>query len=325
MNRILVTGGLGFIGINLIEHLLINKNNFVYNIDKVSFVSNKKNFYNKNYKFLKLNICNKKKIYKFIKSYKPNKIFHLAAETHVDESIKNPAKFINSNILGTFNLLESVRILINKNLLSKNFLFIHVSTDEVYGSIAKGYFNENSSYKPNSPYSASKASSDLLVRAWNRTFSLPVITTNCSNNYGPYQNTEKLIPKTIFCALNNIPIPIYGNGKNQRDWVYVKDHVQALERISRFGKIGQNYNIGGNKVVTNNFLVMKICKIIYDNNLTSYDPKKLITYTKDRKGHDYRYAVNIKKIYQQIKWKPKCSFEDSLKKTVFWYWEKIIK
>jgi dTDP-glucose 4,6-dehydratase len=325
MNKILVTGGLGFIGVNLIEHLLLNKNNFVYNIDKVSAVSNKNFFYNKNYKFLKLDISEKNKVFKFIKSYRPNKIFHLAAETHVDESIKKPEKFIHSNILGTFNLLESIRILKNKDLLSKYFIFVHVSTDEVYGSIKKGYFNENSPYKPNSPYSASKASSDLLVRAWNKTFSLPVITTNCSNNYGPYQNIEKLIPKVIFCALNNKPIPIYGNGNNQRDWIYVKDHVQALERISRYGKIGENYNIGSKKVLTNNFIVNKICKIIYKNKLTIYNPKKLIIYVEDRKGHDYRYAINNNKIYRQIRWQSKSIFEASLKKTIFWYYNNIVK
>ena len=325
MNKILITGGLGFIGVNLIEFLLKKKNNIIYNIDKISPVSNKVYFDNKNYKFIKLNISNKKKTCEFLKTLRPRTIFHLAAETHVDESIIKPEKFIKSNILGTFNLLETLRIMNNKNLLDKNFLFIHVSTDEVYGSIKKGYFNENSPYKPNSPYSATKASSDMLVRAWSKTFSLPVITTNCSNNYGPYQNFEKLIPKVIYCALYNKPITIYGNGKNLRDWIYVKDHVEALELISNFGKIGENYNIGGAKVLTNNFIVNKICKIIYDNKLTAYNPKELITYVDDRKGHDYRYAVNIKKIYKKIRWSPKYNFEKSLKKTIFWYWNNRIK
>tara|TARA_B110000027_G_scaffold132786_1_gene159693 strand:+ start:15247 stop:16227 length:981 start_codon:yes stop_codon:yes gene_type:complete len=318
MKKILVTGGLGFIGLNLVQDLLRDKKIKLINIDKLSPYSNKIIIKKKNYKFIKLDIANKNKLYNCINNIKPDLVFHLAAESHVDRSIISSKEFIYSNIIGTFNLLEILNQLKEKKKLNAKFRFIHVSTDEVYGSILKGKFTERSNYKPNSPYSASKASSDLLVRSWFKTHNFPAIITNCSNNFGPYQNEEKFIPKVITNILSKKKIPIYGNGKNMRDWIYVDDHISALKTIAIKGKIGETYNIGGQNILTNNKIVEMICKIIKKKHI-NFDPTILIEHVIDRKGHDFRYAISNKKINNELNWYPKYAFKDSLEKTIDWY------
>jgi len=314
--KIIVTGGLGFIGSNLIE-LLIKKKYFVINIDCNTYSSNYYNTkdYKKNYKFIKCNINNKKKIFNILSKYKPAAIFNLAAETHVDRSIDNPKAFIDSNILGVFNLLEAFRKFHKKN---KNSKLIHISTDEVYGDILKGRSNENYSYKPSSPYSASKASSDHLVYSYFRTYKLPVIITNCSNNYGPKQHPEKLVPKLIYNILNNKPLPIYGKGKNSREWIYVKDHCEALIKVYQKGKVGEFYNIGSNKNLNN----LEVCRnlINVSKNLIKLGKKVKISFVKDRPGHDIRYALNSNKIKKDLGWFPKTSFKEGIKLTFNWYY-----
>ena len=315
MKKIVVTGGLGFIGSNLID-LLLKKKFFVINIDKITYSSN---FYNtkeyknsKNYKFIKYDIKDKKFNQILIK-YKPICIFNLAAETHVDRSIDNPENFIQSNIVGVYNLLECFKNFSNK-YKSK---FIHISTDEVYGDILNGRTSENYHYQPSSPYAASKAASDHLVSSYVRTYKIPAIITNCSNNYGPKQHPEKLIPKLIYNILNNRPLPLYGKGTNSREWIYVTDHCEALIRVFQKGKVGEFYNIGSNKNLNN----LQVC-----NNLINVS-KKLITlgnkvkidFIKDRPGHDIRYALNSNKIKKQLKWKPKINFKEGIKLTFDWY------
>ena len=313
--KVIVTGGLGFIGSNLIE-LLIKKKYFVINIDCNTYSSNYYNTkdYKKNYKFIKCNINNKKKIFNILSKYKPAAIFNLAAETHVDRSIDNPKAFIDSNILGVFNLLEAFRKFHKKN---KNSKLIHISTDEVYGDILKGRSNENYSYKPSSPYSASKASSDHLVYSYFRTYKLPVIITNCSNNYGPKQHPEKLVPKLIYNILNNKPLPIYGKGKNSREWIYVKDHCEALIKVYQKGKVGEFYNIGSNKNLNN----LEVCRnlINVSKNLIKLGKKVKISFVKDRPGHDIRYALNSNKIKKDLGWFPKTSFKEGIRLTFNWY------
>ena len=315
MQRIIVTGGLGFIGSNLIELLLKNKY-FVINIDKISYSSN---FYNvkdfsKNYKFIKCDINNNVKIKKILKKYRPIGIFNLAAETHVDRSIDNPSNFIKSNILGVYKLLEEIKYYSKKN---KKLKFIHISTDEVYGDVLKGRSSENSPYKPSSPYAASKASSDHLVYSYIRTFKIPAIITNCSNNYGPKQHPEKLIPKLIYNILNNKKLPIYGDGKNSREWIYVLDHCKALLKVFKNGKIGEFYNIGSNKNL-NNLQISKMLIRTAKKNIKIGSNVK-IRYIKDRPGHDLRYALNNKKIIKKLSWSPSVKIEDGIKKTFMWY------
>ena len=322
MKKILITGGLGFIGLNLVQDLLRNKKIKLINIDKLSPYSNKITIKKKNYKFIKLDIANKNKLYNCINNIKPDLVFHLAAESHVDRSIISSEEFIYSNIIGTFNLLEILNQLKTRKKLNAKFRFIHVSTDEVYGSILKGKFTEKSNYKPNSPYSASKASSDLLVRSWFKTYNFPAIITNCSNNFGPYQNEEKFIPKVITNILSKKKIPIYGNGKNTRDWIYVDDHVSALKTIAIKGKIGETYNIGGQNILTNNKIVEMIFKIMKKKHI-NFDPINLIEHVMDRKGHDFRYAISNKKINNKLNWYPKYIFKDSLEKTIDWYCKKF--
>ena len=314
MSKILVTGGLGFIGSNLITKLL-EKNYKVLNIDKVSYASN---FYNtkdfsrnKNYKFIKCNLNNLKKLQQIINKYKPSGIFNVAAETHVDRSIDGPKNFIDSNIIGTFNLLEVIR-----NYKSK-IKIVHISTDEVYGDVLKGRSNENDPYKPSSPYAASKASSDHLVYSYVKTFNIPAIITNCSNNFGPRQHPEKLIPKLIYNILNNNNLPIYGKGKNSREWIYVGDHCDALLKIFYKGKIGEFYNIGSNYNLDNLSVVKKLINV--SKKKIKIGPNVKIKFVKDRPGHDKRYAINSSKIKNKIGWKPKISFEEGLKKTFSWY------
>ena len=320
MNKnIIVTGGLGFIGSNLIDLLLKKKFN-VINIDKVNYSSN---FYNTkkfikdlNYKFLKSDIGNKKKISSILFKYKPRAIFNLAAETHVDRSIDNPGNFINSNIISVFNFIEVFRKFYSRNKKTK---FIHISTDEVYGDVLKGRSNENSQYKPSSPYAASKASSDHLLYSYFRTFDLPIIITNCSNNYGPNQHPEKLIPKLIYNILNNLPLPIYGDGKNSREWIYVTDHCEALLKVLRKGKIGETYNIGSNQNF-NNLKISKTLLNIAKKNI-SIGSKVKLKFIKDRPGHDKRYALNSNKIKNKLKWSSKTNIMVGLKNTFRWYLE----
>ena len=316
MNKIIVTGGLGFIGSNLIE-LLLSKNYYVINIDKVSYSSN---FYNTNdfknnkkYKFIKCDI-NDKKIEKIFNKYKPIGIFNLAAETHVDRSIDSPKSFIESNILGVYNILEIFKKFSKKNIKTK---LIHISTDEVYGDILKGRTDENFPYKPSSPYAASKASSDHLVSSYVRTYKIPAIITNCSNNYGPKQHPEKLIPKLIYNIITNKPLPIYGKGTNSREWIFVKDHCEALVKIFHKGKIGNFYNIGSNKNQTNLEICSKLIKIA-DQSI-ELGKKVKIKFVKDRPGHDIRYALNSSKLKKDLGWQVKTNLTDGLKKTFSWY------
>ncbi len=315
MKKIVVTGGLGFIGSNLIE-LLIKKNYFIINIDKVTYSSN---FYNvkefkslRNYKFIKCKIGDKKFL-KILNKYKPSCIFNLAAETHVDRSIDNPDNFINSNIVDVYKLLESFKKYIKKNKCK----LIHISTDEVYGDILKGRTTEKFPYNPSSPYAASKAASDHLVNSFVRTYKIPAIVTNCSNNYGPKQHPEKLIPKLIFNILNNRYLPIYGKGLNSREWIYVKDHCEALYKIYLNGRIGSFYNIGSNKNLTNIQVTKELLKIA--KKTIKIGKKVKIKFITDRPGHDKRYALNSKKIIEELKWKPKTNFNEGIKLTFEWY------
>ena len=316
MKKIIVTGGLGFIGSNLIE-LLLKKNFYVINIDKVTYSSNfyntKEFTINKNYKFIKLDINNKKLFNIFLK-YKPSCIFNLAAETHVDRSIDDPSHFIASNINGVFNILECFKKYCENNKKSK---FIHVSTDEVYGDILNGRSSERYPYKPSSPYAASKASSDHLVYSYVRTYNLPAIITNCSNNYGPKQHPEKLIPKLIYNIFNNRALPIYGKGLNSREWIYVMDHCEALLEVYKKGQIGEFYNIGSNKNLNNIQICQALLKI--SKNLINVKSNVKIKFVKDRPGHDVRYALDSKKILVKLGWKAKVNFIKGLEKTFLWY------
>ena len=317
MKKIVVTGGLGFIGSNLIE-LLLKKNFYVINIDKGTYSSNLYNTKDfkksKKYKFIKLNISNKK-IRKVFAKYKPLGIFNLAAETHVDRSIDNPGNFIQSNIVGVYNLLECF-----KNFSKKNkSRLIHISTDEVYGDVLTGRSDEKYPYQPSSPYAASKAASDHLVNSYIRTYNLPAIVTNCSNNYGPKQHPEKLIPKLIFNIMNNRPLPIYGKGKNSREWIYVKDHCEALIKVFQKGEIGEFYNIGSNKNLNN----LQVTKELLKNSkkIIKLGKRVKINFVKDRPGHDVRYALNSNKIKRKLKWYPKTKFSEGIKLTLNWYFE----
>ena len=315
MKKIIVTGGLGFIGSNLVE-LLLQKNFYVVNIDKVTYSSN---FYNtksfksnKNYKFIKYDIGNKK-IKDIIFKYKPACIFNLAAETHVDRSIDNPDDFIKSNFVGVYNLLEAFKNY-SKKYKSK---LIHISTDEVYGDILNGRSSEKFPYKPSSPYAASKAASDHLVSSYVRTYNLPAIVTNCSNNYGPKQHPEKLIPKLIYNIINNRPLPIYGKGLNSREWIFVKDHCEALLKVFQKGKVGHFYNIGSNKNLNNIQVTKKLLNV--SKRIITLGKKVKISFVKDRPGHDIRYALNSNKIIKELGWKPKVSFDKGIKLTFQWY------
>ena len=318
MKKIIVTGGSGFIGSNLVN-FLIKKNYFVINLDKLTYSANRyKNKFlsRKNYKFIKIDIINKKKLINIIKKYKPKAIFNLAAETHVDRSIDGPQNFIHTNINGTFNLLESLRFLHKKKIMPK---LIHISTDEVYGDIKRGLrSDENHRYEPSSPYSASKASADHLVKSYIRTYKLKAVISNCCNNYGPYQYPEKLIPKMISNIFNNKELPIYAKGKNSREWIHVEDHCSALFTLYQKGKNGESYNVGTGINLQNIDLVKKILKICKFMKIDIGNKTK-IKFVKDRPGHDFRYALNNKKIYKQFKWKPKIEFENGLKDTILWY------
>jgi len=316
MKKVIVTGGLGFIGSNLIN--ILNKKYFVINIDKVSYASNFNNINSKkNYVFYKQDINNKLFIKNIFKKYNPSIIFNLAAETHVDRSIDGPKQCIESNILGVFNILESIRD------YKKKIKLIHISTDEVYGDIKKNYKSkENDCYNPSSPYSASKASGDLLIKSYIRTYKIPAIITNCCNNFGPNQYPEKLIPTIIYNILNKKPIPIYGNGKNIREWIYVEDHCRALIAVAKKGIIGENYNIGSGVVLNNIEIVNKIISIFKETNNKRIIQSK-IKMVKDRPGHDLRYCLDSSKIKNELNWKCQSSFEKRIKETVLWYVNKF--
>ena len=318
MKKVIVTGGSGFIGSNLVN-FLIEKKFYVINLDKLTYSSNtyKNKLRNKkNYKLIKIDIINKKKITKIIKKYRPDVIFNLAAETHVDRSIDGPRNFIQTNIIGTFSLLEALRQLQKRKINPK---LIHVSTDEVYGDIKKNYRSlENDRYEPSSPYSASKASADHLVKSYIRTYKLKAVISNCCNNYGPYQFPEKLIPKMISNIFNNKELPVYSKGANSREWIYVKDHCEALFKLYLKGKNGESYNVGSGVNLRNIDLVRKIVKICKKMKIKIQNKTK-IKFVKDRPGHDFRYAINSKKISYYLKWKPKIKFNDGLEQTLLWY------
>ena len=315
----IVTGGSGFIGSNLVN-FLIQKKYFVINIDKLTYSSNRYDEKKRNKKFYKhyrIDIKNKKKLLEIIKKNSPKAIFNLAAETHVDRSIDGPKAFIDTNINGTFNLLEAIRYLKKRN---KDCKLIHISTDEVYGDI-KGNLrsDENFKYEPSSPYSASKASADHLVKSYIRTYKLNAVISNCCNNYGPYQFPEKLIPKMISNIFNNKNLPIYAKGKNSREWIHVRDHCNALYLLFKNGKSGESYNVGSGKNLRNIDLVKKLIKICKSSNI-KIGKKTVIKFVKDRPGHDFRYALNSKKIFNKLKWKPRINFEKGLKETINWYY-----
>ncbi|WP_180052128.1 dTDP-glucose 4,6-dehydratase [Acinetobacter sp. YH12099] len=327
--KILVTGGAGFIGSAVIRHIIQNTNNQVLNIDKLTYAGNLESLkeidQHPNYEFKQIDICDTEQITAAIDAFQPHAIMHLAAESHVDRSIDGPAAFIQTNIVGTYTLLEAAR----KYWMGldaeaqQNFRFHHISTDEVYGDleVTTDLFTETTSYAPSSPYSASKASSDHLVRAWHRTYSLPVIVTNCSNNYGPYHFPEKLIPLVILNALDAKPLPVYGNGQQIRDWLFVEDHARALYKVVTEGVVGEAYNIGGHNEKQNIEVVKTICKILDElkpqANGQTYE--SLITFVKDRPGHDLRYAIDATKIQNELGWTPTETFETGIRKTVEWY------
>ncbi len=326
MESILVTGGCGFIGSNFIKYFL-NKYEYakIVNLDKLTYAGNSSNLEEintSNYTFVHGDICDSNLVKSLFKKYEFSRLVNFAAESHVDRSIDGPADFINTNVVGTLNLLEQARHYFDSIKSHSEFKFIHISTDEVYGSLGqKGSFSENSPFKPNSPYSASKASSDHLVNSWYKTFGLPILITNCSNNYGPYQFPEKLIPLTIINCLEGRSLPVYGDGENIRDWLYVEDHCRAIDLIMKNGVIGNTYNIGGLSEMKNIYVVKKICstldKISPNKDGTSYS--KLITFVKDRPGHDRRYSVSIEKIQKQMSWSPDESFDSGIEKTINWY------
>tara|TARA_Y100001968_G_scaffold307221_2_gene324848 strand:- start:34583 stop:35593 length:1011 start_codon:yes stop_codon:yes gene_type:complete len=326
-HRILVTGGAGFIGGTLIRKLLTDFNCIIYNIDNLNYASDLRNIttleQSKDRHFhLNVNLKNIEDTHEALKEANPDIIFHLAAESHVDRSIIDPKIFIDANIVGTFNLLEASRSHWESytDQKKRRFRFIHISTDEVFGSLNKtNKFNENSNYDPRSPYSSSKAASDHLAKAWFHTYNLPTIITNCSNNYGPYQFPEKLIPLVISKALKGEKIPIYGDGKNIRDWLYVEDHINALLLVSQKGKVGETYCIGDNNEKNNNYIVETICSILDTIRPQNIAYSDLIEYVKDRPGHDKRYAIDATKIKTELGWNPKTNLHDGLIKTIEWY------
>ena len=332
--NILITGGCGFIGSNLVRRILKNYNSTIYNLDKLTYASNIKSintFINQNnikkekHILLKEDLSIQSGTIQAVKESNPDLIFHLAAESHVDKSITKPSDFITSNIIGTYNLLTASRShyeSLNEER-KKIFKFIHVSTDEVFGSLEGNHkFSEETKYDPRSPYSASKASSDHLVKAWGYTFNLPVIITNCSNNYGPWQYPEKLIPVIIFNAIKDLSIPIYGNGENIRDWIHVEDHIDALLTVAESGKVGESYCIGANSQISNIEMAKLICKIIDRELKRTTDSRNLIKLVKDRLGHDKKYAINSSKIEKDLGWKAQIKFNQGIEDTVKWYLKK---
>lgn len=333
MQTILITGGAGFIGSNFIPYFLKKNPNFqIVNLDKLTYAANIENLSevadNERYIFVKGDICERDLVTNLFEKYQFHSVIHFAAESHVDNSIKNPDEFIKTNIFGTFVLLDVAKNfwMQNANQPKKGFensRFHHISTDEVYGTLGEtGYFSEETSYAPNSPYSASKASSDFLVRSYFHTFGMNVVTTNCSNNYGPKQHDEKLIPTVIRKAISGENIPIYGDGKNIRDWLYVDDHCEAIELVFRNGKQGETYNIGGNSEQNNLFIAHEICAILDEMQPKKTSYKNQITFVTDRLGHDFRYAIDASKIKRELGWEASENFESGIKNTVKWYLKK---
>lgn len=323
--RILVTGGAGFIGSALVRFLINETEHEVLNLDKLTYAGHLESLASiagsNRYRFAQGDICDAELVASLIKEFEPNRIMHLAAESHVDRSVDAPGEFIQTNIIGTFNLLNAARALLEQQ---QDFLFHHVSTDEVYGTLGEhGFFTEETPYQPNSPYSASKASSDHLVRAWGETYSLPYVVTNCSNNYGHYQFPEKLIPLMIMNAVSGKSLPVYGDGKNVRDWLHVDDHARALYLVATEGKSGETYNIGGNNEKTNLDVVHTICDLLEQKQIPgkNFAYKDLIEYVTDRPGHDFRYAIDTSKINRELGWQPKETFETGIEKTIDWYLE----
>lgn len=329
--KILVTGGAGFIGSAVVRHIINHTQDSVINLDKLTYAGNLESLAdvvdNPRYTFEKVDICDRAELDRVFAQHAPDAVMHLAAESHVDRSIDGPAAFIQTNIVGTYNLLEAARAywLTLEESAKARFRFHHISTDEVYGDLegTDDLFTETTAYAPSSPYSASKASSDHLVRAWQRTYGLPTVVTNCSNNYGPYHFPEKLIPLMILNALDGKPLPVYGDGMQIRDWLFVEDHARALYKVVTEGDVGETYNIGGHNEKANIEVVKTICALLEEYRpekpagVTSYD--SLITYVKDRPGHDVRYAIDASKIERELGWKPAETFESGIRKTVEWY------
>ena len=326
-DKVLITGGAGFIGSNYVEYVLKNSDEEIFVLDKLTYAGNLKNLesVSDKFTFVKGDICDLEFIQKLFREHQFQKVVHFAAESHVDNSISGPSEFIQTNIVGTFSLLQSAyKTWMNgpndlKNEF-KNARFLHISTDEVYGTLGKtGFFTEETSYAPNSPYSASKASSDFIVRSYFHTYGMPVVTTNCSNNYGPNQHKEKLIPTIIRKAISGESIPIYGDGKNVRDWLYVKDHCSGIYLALEKGKLGETYNIGGRNERENLYIANVICEMLDEMLPKNMPYKEQITFVKDRPGHDFRYAIDASKIENELGWKADENFESGIRKTVDWY------
>lgn len=329
--KILVTGGAGFIGSAVVRYIINNTNDEIVNVDCLTYAGNLQSIPEADkcprYSFEQVDICDKEEVLRVFEQHKPDAVMHLAAESHVDRSIEGPDAFIQTNVIGTFNMLDAARGYWNalSDEEKKNFRFHHISTDEVYGDLegTDDLFTETTSYAPSSPYSASKASSDHLVRAWGRTYGLPIIVTNCSNNYGPYHFPEKLIPHMILNALHGKPLPVYGDGMQIRDWLFVEDHARALYKVVTTGAVGETYNIGGHNEQSNLHVVKTVCALLEElapekpEGLEKYED--LITFVKDRPGHDVRYAIDASKIERELGWKPEETFETGLRHTVQWY------
>lgn len=331
--KILITGGAGFIGSAVIRHIINNTDDEVLNIDKLTYAGNLESltdiYQSARYSFKQIDICNSEAMTEAFSSFSPDLVMHLAAESHVDRSIDGPAEFITTNIVGTYTLLEAARHYwqgLDENKKA-NFKFHHISTDEVYGDLegTTDLFTESTPYAPSSPYSASKASSDHLVRAWQRTYGLPTLVTNCSNNYGPYHFPEKLIPLVILNALDGKDLPIYGKGDQIRDWLYVEDHARALYKVITEGKVGKTYNIGGHNEKQNIEVVKNICQILDElqPRTDGIQYESLITFVKDRPGHDLRYAIDARKIANELNWTPTETFDSGIRKTVEWYLDNL--
>jgi len=324
--RVLVTGGAGFIGSALVRHLVLDKDYQVLNVDALTYAGYLPSLRDvegkPNYEFLQANICDRQAMEQAFAAFRPDRVMHVAAESHVDRSITGAAEFINTNVIGTFTLLETARDYWSQlpGEAKPRFRFLHVSTDEVYGSLGEeGLFTEDTAYDPSSPYSASKASSDHLAKAWQRTYGLPVVVSNCSNNYGPYHFPEKLIPLTILNALAGERLPVYGKGENVRDWLYVEDHARALDLIAERGRIGETYNVGGRNERRNIDVVRTICAVLDELVPRNRPRDELIEFVTDRPGHDARYAIDASKLEDELGWRAQEDFDSGIRKTVQWY------